>query len=200
MESILSQILWILHNTSCSQTTSKLCYRIAVKYLMVKSQGGIYSNPIHIIWHINILQNLALTDIAYGCNALGVGWSTITGIKVSHTFPLPIFIAYCMLPTPRKKGVKKGVSNTMPPPPGSLIKDRHSYIGWFYATFYWRMFVQTTGFPTMKVVPLFKGGDRTAVENYRLISLLPLSGNILEKISHKTSNNIFFPNNILAVY
>ena len=34
------------------------------------------------------------------------------------------------------------------------------------------------------VVPIFKGGDREAVGNYRPISLLPLPGKILEKIVH----------------
>ena len=36
-----------------------------------------------------------------------------------------------------------------------------------------------------KVLPLFKGGDRENVNNYRPISLLPLPGNMLEKIVHK---------------
>ena len=36
-----------------------------------------------------------------------------------------------------------------------------------------------------KVIPLFKGGDREKVGNYRPVSLLPLPGKILEKIVHK---------------
>ena len=36
-----------------------------------------------------------------------------------------------------------------------------------------------------RVVPLFKGGNKTLVGNYRPISLLPLPGKILEKIVHK---------------
>ena len=36
-----------------------------------------------------------------------------------------------------------------------------------------------------KVVPLFKGGDRERVGNYRPVSLLPLPGKLLEKIVHK---------------
>ena len=36
-----------------------------------------------------------------------------------------------------------------------------------------------------KVIPLFKGGDREEVSNYRPVSLLPIPGKILEKIVHK---------------
>ena len=35
-----------------------------------------------------------------------------------------------------------------------------------------------------KVIPLFKGGDRESVGNYRPISLLPLPGKLMEKIVH----------------
>ena len=35
-----------------------------------------------------------------------------------------------------------------------------------------------------KVIPLYKGGDRENVGNYRPVSLLPLPGKILEKIVH----------------
>ena len=34
-------------------------------------------------------------------------------------------------------------------------------------------------------MPLFKGGDRTNVSNYRPVSLLPLPGKLLEKIMHR---------------
>ena len=37
---------------------------------------------------------------------------------------------------------------------------------------------------TGKIIPLFKGGDRENVNNYRPVSLLPLPGKILEKIVH----------------
>ena len=36
-----------------------------------------------------------------------------------------------------------------------------------------------------KILPLFKGGDRENVNNYRPVSLLPLPGKLLEKIVHK---------------
>ena len=40
------------------------------------------------------------------------------------------------------------------------------------------------------VVPLFKGGDKSEVGNYRPISLLPLPGKLLERIVH---NRLTFP-------
>ena len=41
------------------------------------------------------------------------------------------------------------------------------------------------GWKVAKVIPLFKGGDREKVGNYRPVSLLPLPGKLLEKIVHK---------------
>ena len=35
-----------------------------------------------------------------------------------------------------------------------------------------------------KIIPLFKGGDRASVNNYRPVSLLPIPGKLLEKIAH----------------
>ena len=37
---------------------------------------------------------------------------------------------------------------------------------------------------TAKIFPLFKGGDRESVNNYRPVSLLPIPGKLLEKIVH----------------
>ena len=48
------------------------------------------------------------------------------------------------------------------------------------------------------VIPLFKGGDRSAVGNYRPISLLPLPGKLLEKIAHKNITLFLETNNILT--
>ena len=49
--------------------------------------------------------------------------------------------------------------------------------------------LRSTLFPdswkTAKVIPLFKGGDREEVGNYRPVSLLPIPGKLLEKIVHK---------------
>ena len=61
----------------------------------------------------------------------------------------------------------------------------------------------TTGiFPELwkraTVIPLFKGGDRAAVENYRPISLLPLPGKLIEKIAHKKIITFLEINNILS--
>ena len=44
---------------------------------------------------------------------------------------------------------------------------------------------------TAKIVPLFKGGEKTLVKNYRPVSLLPLPGKLLEKIVHSRMANYF---------
>ena len=49
-----------------------------------------------------------------------------------------------------------------------------------------------------KVVPLFKGGNRESVVNYRPISLLPLPGKLLEKIVHKRLSEFLEENNFLT--
>ena len=49
-----------------------------------------------------------------------------------------------------------------------------------------------------KVVPIFKGGDREEVSNYRPISLLTLPGKILEKIVHKQISNFLEVNHFLT--
>ena len=49
-----------------------------------------------------------------------------------------------------------------------------------------------------KVVPLFKGGNREDVNNYRPVSLLPLPGKLLEKIVHKNMSTFFEANNVLS--
>ena len=48
------------------------------------------------------------------------------------------------------------------------------------------------------VVPLFKGGARDDVSNYRPISLLPLPGKILEKIVHSKVSLFLEENNLLC--
>ena len=48
------------------------------------------------------------------------------------------------------------------------------------------------------VIPLFKGGERTEVGNYRPISLLPLPGKLIEKIAHKRISQFLESNNILS--
>ena len=48
------------------------------------------------------------------------------------------------------------------------------------------------------VIPLFKGGVKTDVGNYRPISLLPLPGKILEKIVHKRISMFLENNNMLC--
>ena len=51
---------------------------------------------------------------------------------------------------------------------------------------------------TAKVVPLFKGGNKENVENYRPISLLPLPGKILEKIVHSRLTDYFDQTNFIS--
>ena len=48
-----------------------------------------------------------------------------------------------------------------------------------------------------KVTPLFKGGNRNGVGNYRPVSLLPLSSKIIEKIDHNRLLSFLEENNIL---
>ena len=49
-----------------------------------------------------------------------------------------------------------------------------------------------------KVVPLFKGGAREFVGNYRPISLLPLPGKLLEKIVHNKISSFLEEHNVLS--
>ena len=48
------------------------------------------------------------------------------------------------------------------------------------------------------VVPLFKGGVKEEVSNYRPVSLLPIPGKILEKIVHNKMTQFFNKNNSLC--
>ena len=62
--------------------------------------------------------------------------------------------------------------------------------------------LQSAGFPvnwkSAKVVPLFKGGDKEDVSNYRPVSLLPLPGKLLEKIVHKRITTFLEENEFLT--
>ena len=48
------------------------------------------------------------------------------------------------------------------------------------------------------VIPLFKGGNKLDVSNYRPISLLPLPGKLLEKIVHKRLSTYLEVNDLLC--
>ena len=48
------------------------------------------------------------------------------------------------------------------------------------------------------IIPLYKGGDKTEVGNYRPVSLLPLPGKLIEKIAHVAMSNFFNRNGILT--
>ena len=47
-----------------------------------------------------------------------------------------------------------------------------------------------------KVIPLFKKGDPTSINNYRPISLLPALSNIFEHVIYNQINNYFTLNNL----
>ena len=48
------------------------------------------------------------------------------------------------------------------------------------------------------IIPLFKGGSKSSVSNYRPVSLLPLPGKLLEKIVHKGLMEYLENNNLLS--
>ena len=48
------------------------------------------------------------------------------------------------------------------------------------------------------IIPLFKGGNKKLVSNYRPVSLLPLTGKLLEKIAHRGISNFIENNNLLS--
>ena len=54
-----------------------------------------------------------------------------------------------------------------------------------------------THWKTAKVVPLFKGGNREDVSNYRPVSLLPLPGKLLERIVHDRITKFWEDNDFL---
>ena len=61
----------------------------------------------------------------------------------------------------------------------------------------------TTGvFPTRwkcaTIIPLYKGGDKTEVSNYRPVSLLPLPGKIIEKLVHSKMLSFMNENGIIS--
>ena len=49
-----------------------------------------------------------------------------------------------------------------------------------------------------KVIPLYKGGDREVVGNYRPVSLLPLPGKLLEKIVHDRMSKFLEDTNFIS--
>ena len=49
-----------------------------------------------------------------------------------------------------------------------------------------------------RVVPIYKGGSRSDVGNYRPISLLPLPGKLLERIAHTAISGFFEKNELLC--
>ena len=47
------------------------------------------------------------------------------------------------------------------------------------------------------IIPLYKGGDKTDVSNYRPVSLLPLPGKIIEKIAHAKMSSFLERNEVI---
>ena len=54
------------------------------------------------------------------------------------------------------------------------------------------------GFKLAKVIPLFKGGDKSSLECYRPISLLPAFSKILEKIIQAQTLNHFIKHKVIS--
>ena len=48
------------------------------------------------------------------------------------------------------------------------------------------------------IIPLYKGGDKTDVSNYRPVSLLPLPGKLIEKVVHSRITNYFDVHDIIT--
>ena len=57
-----------------------------------------------------------------------------------------------------------------------------------------------TSWKIATVVPLYKGGGKSSMGNYRSISLLPVSGKILKKIVHKVISNHLEANCLLTKF
>ena len=48
------------------------------------------------------------------------------------------------------------------------------------------------------IIPLYKGGDKTEVSNYRPVSLLPLPGKLIEKVAHAKISEFLEQHNVLT--
>ena len=48
------------------------------------------------------------------------------------------------------------------------------------------------------IIPLFKGGNKNLISNYRSVSLLPLPGKLIEKIIHRGLTNFIENNKLLS--
>ena len=64
--------------------------------------------------------------------------------------------------------------------------------------------LQTELFPTelkkARVTPIFKSGDKTLIDNYRPISILPIVSKIFEKCAQRQIMNHLEENNLLSEY
>ena len=48
------------------------------------------------------------------------------------------------------------------------------------------------------VVPVFKNGDKQTLKSYRLISLLPITGKIFERLDYIQMFEFFIRNNLIS--
>ena len=76
------------------------------------------------------------------------------------------------------------------------IKDHHQLTHLFNVSL--SMCIFPEAWKIAKVIPLYKGGDRENVGNYRPVSLLPLPGKILEKIVHSRISDFWDNNHFLS--
>ena len=85
--------------------------------------------------------------------------------------------------------------------PAKLCKDAFLVLGEQLVHIY-NCSLRTGIFPqkwkVAKIVPLYKGGDRKSVNNYRPVSLLPIPGKLLEKLVHKRISNFWNANEFLS--
>ena len=99
------------------------------------------------------------------------------------------------------KEINTGKSSALINLSSKIIKDAFLVLP-VQLVYMYNLSISTATFPSQwkiaTVIPLFKGGNRLDVGNYRPISLLPLPGKILEKIVHSKMTQFLETNNILC--
>ena len=86
---------------------------------------------------------------------------------------------------------------------GKFLKDRATVLAKPISQIC-NLFIKYSIFPsdckTAKLKPLFKKGSKTALKNYRPISLLSLVSKIIEKVIHDQTQSFLDKNNIIYRY
>ena len=99
------------------------------------------------------------------------------------------------------KAIEPMKSSGMDSLSSKICKDAFMVLG-NQLTYLFNCSLTTAIFPeawkVAKVVPLYKGGNREDVGNYRPVSLLPLPGKMLEKIVHDRITKFWDDNNFLS--